>query len=198
MTVSIARNVILGANLAGIILIWPGAETVIERNDIVPGPGDIANRSWGNGIHLLGAWDQMQDTPVIVRDNDISVEGPESHGVFAFGDQVFNFGVQHTIVEGNRIALSAGWAGIGLWGLVSDSRVLHNQIRGDGQFGMLLGAGVAEETDPSVSNEFVGNNISTFVAIVADVLFDTNTLNNVLIGHSGDVTVNERHRPIDR
>src|SRR5258706_16310923 len=35
--VKIARNIIRGANLAGIILIWPGAETLIEENVIVPG-----------------------------------------------------------------------------------------------------------------------------------------------------------------
>ena len=186
-TVSIARNIIRGANLAGIILIWPGADTVIEDNIIVPGPGDITNRSWGNGIHLLGAWNRVQETPVVIRNNDINVEGPEAHGVFAFGDQVYNYGVQHTVVEGNRIAVHGGWAGIGLWGLVSNSDVRHNQLRGDAQYALLLGAGFFDASDQAVSNQFVGNNISTFDASVADVFFDTNTVDNVLRGHSGDV-----------
>jgi hypothetical protein len=185
--VRIARNIIRGANLAGIILIWPGAETLIEYNFIVPGPGDIEPRFYGNAIHLLGAWSRVQNTPVIIQNNEIRVEGPEAHGIFAFGDEVNNYKVQHAVIEKNRITITNGRTGIGLWGEVWKSQVRDNRIRGDAEYAMLLGAGFLDPTEPSMSNVFVGNNIATFDASIADVFFDTNTVNNWLKGHSGTV-----------
>ena len=183
----VARNVIRGANFAGIILILPGAETVIEENTIVTGPGDIQPRFSGNGIHLLGAWDRVQDAPVRIRKNELRVEGPEAVGVHAFGDEVYNYKVQNLSVEKNHITVTNGLAGIGLWGEVVGAEVRNNQLRGDAQYAMLLGAGFFDPTEQSVGNELVGNNIAKFAASVADVFFDTNTLNNVLKGHSGTV-----------
>jgi hypothetical protein len=185
--VRIARNLIRGANLAGIILIWPGAETLIEDNSIMPGSGDIEPRFYGNAIHLLGAWNRVQHTPVVIQNNELRVEGPEAHGVFAFGDEVFNYKVQHTVIEENRITVTNGRTGIGLWGEVWKSKVSNNRIRGDAEYAMLLGAGFFDATEPSMSNVFVGNNLATFDASIADVLFDTNTINNVLKGHNGTV-----------
>jgi hypothetical protein len=185
--VRIARNIIRGANLAGIILIWPGAEALIEDNFIVPGPGDVEPRFYGNAIHLLGAWSRVQNTPVIIRNNEMRVEGPEAHGIFAFGDEVSNYKVQNTVIEKNRISITNGRTGIGLWGEVWNSDIRNNRLRGDAEYAMLLGAGFFDPTEPSVSNVFVGNNIATFDASVADVFFDTNTVNNVLKGHSGTV-----------
>ena len=183
---TVARNVIRGANLAGVILIWPGAETVIEDNTIEPGPADVAD-DWGNGIHLLGAWERVQNAPITMRDNDIAVEGQNAHGIWAFGDTVFNYGVQHTALDGNRIAVRGGSAAIGFYGLVSDSRALHNQVRGDSQFALTLGQGYFDPSDQAVRNLFVGNNIATFDASIADVLFDEHTIGNDLMGHSGTV-----------
>ena len=185
--VRIARNIIRGANFAGIILIWPGAETLIEDNTIVTGPGDIEPRFSGNAIHLLGSWNRVQNTPVIIRDNEMRVEGPEAHGISAFGDEVVNYKVQNTVIENNRITLTNGLTGIGLWGAVLNSDVKHNRLRGDAQYAMLLGAGFFDPTETSESNKFAGNNLATFDASVADVFFDTNTVNNVLRGHSGSV-----------
>lgn len=183
----IARNLIRGANLAGIILIWPGAETLIEDNIIVTGPGDIEPRFHGNAIHLLGAWNRVQNTPVIIRNNDMRVEGPEAQGIFAFGDEVQNYKVQNTIIEKNLITVTNGLTGIGLWGEVWNSHIRNNRLRGDAEYAMVLGAGFFDPTEPSMSNMFVGNNIATFDSSVADVFFDTNTVNNVLKGHSGTV-----------
>ena len=183
----VARNVIRGANFAGIILILPGAETVIEENTIVTGPGDIQPRFSGNGIHLLGAWDRVQDAPIRIRKNELSVEGPEAVGVHAFGDEVYNYKVQNLSVEKNDITVSNGLSGIGLWGEVVGAEVRNNRLRGDAQYGMLLGAGFFDPTEQSVGNALVGNNIATFDASVADVFFDTNTLDNVLKGHGGTV-----------
>jgi hypothetical protein len=185
--VKIARNLIRGANLAGIILIWPGAETLIEDNTIVTGPGDIEPRFHGNAIHLLGAWNRVQNTPVIIRNNDMRVEGPEAQGIFAFGDEVQNYKVQNTVIEKNLITVTNGLTGIGMWGEVWNSHIRNNRLRGDATYAMLLGAGFFDPTEPSMSNLFVGNNIATFDSSVADVFFDTNTVNNVLKGHSGTV-----------
>lgn len=118
----VARNVIRGANFAGIIVIKPGAETVIEENTIVTGPGDVEPRYGGNGIHLLGAWKKVQDAPVIIRRNEMTVEGAEAEGVHAFGDEVLNNKVQNLPVEKNNITVSDGLAGIGLWGKSSARR----------------------------------------------------------------------------
>lgn len=181
----VARNVIRGANFAGIMLILPGAETVIEENTIVTGPGDTTPRYSGNGIHLLGAWKRVQDAPVIFRKNELRVEGPEAKGIYALGDEVVNKKVQNLSIEENEITVTNGLAGIGLWGEVVGARVRNNRLRGDAQYAMLLG--LYKPTEQSVGNEFVGNNIATFDASVADVLFDTNTLDNVLKGHSGTV-----------
>lgn len=183
----VARNVITGANFAGIILIIPGAETVIEENTIVTGPGDIEPRFSGNGIHLLGAWDRVQDAPVRIRKNELHVEGPEAVGIHAFGDEVYNYKVQNLSVEKNEITVDGGLAGIGLWGEVVGAEVRNNRIRGDGQYALLLGAGFFDPTEQSVGNKFIGNNIATFDASVADVFFDANTVDNVLKGHSGTV-----------
>lgn len=183
----VARNIIRGVNFAGIILILPGAETVIEENTIVPGPGDITPRYGGNAIHLLGAWKRVQDAPVLIRNNVLSVEGPEAEGIHAFGDEVYNKKVQNLSVEKNEITVTDGLAGIGLWGEVVGAEVRNNRIRGGAQYAMLLGAGFFDPTEQSVGNKFTGNNISTFDASVADVFFDTNTLDNVLKGHGGTV-----------
>jgi hypothetical protein len=146
----VARNVIRGANFAGIILIVPGAETVIEDNTIVTGPSDIQPRFGGNGIHLLGAWDRVQDAPVIMRKNEIRVEGPEAEGIHAFGDEVYNYPVQNLSVEKNHITVADGLAGIGLWGEVLGGDVSNNRLRGDAQYAMLLGAGFFDPTEQSV------------------------------------------------
>ena len=183
----VARNVIRGANFAGIILIVPGAETVIEDNTIVTGPGDIQPRFGGNGIHLLGAWDRVQDAPVIMRKNEIRVEGPEAEGIHAFGDEVYNYPVQNLSVEKNHITVADGLAGIGLWGEVLGGDVSNNRLRGDAQYAMLLGAGFFDPTEQSVGNTLVGNHIAAFDASVADVFFDANTFDNVLKGHGGTV-----------
>lgn len=181
----VARNLIRGANFAGIMLILPGAETVIEENTIVTGPGDITPRYSGNGIHLLGAWARVQGAPVIFRKNVINVEGPEAKGIYALGDEVNNKKVQNLSVEENHINVTNGLVGIGLWGEVVGARVRNNRLRGDAQYSMLLG--LYKPAEQSVGNEFVGNNIATFDASVADVFFDANTVNNVLKGHSGTV-----------
>ena len=183
----VARNVIRGANFAGIILILPGAESVIEGNIIVAGPGDITPRYSGNGIHLLGAWRRVQDAPVIFRKNELRVEGPEAKGIYALGDEAVNKKVQNLSVEENEITVSDGLAGIGLWGEVIGARVRNNRLRGDARYAMLLGVGVYDPTEQSAGNEFTGNNVATFDASVADVFFDTNTVDNVLKGHSGSV-----------
>lgn len=185
--VRIARNVIRGANLAGILLYLPGDESVIEDNSIVPGPGDIDPRFFGDGIHLLGgALDRDQQAPLIVRDNEIRVEGPEAFGIFAFGDDAFNGPIRNTIIGGNRITLAGGFAGIGLLGNASACDVLHNKIGGDGDFSLLLGEVPGDDVfEQPHSNLLVGNNIAQFDARVADVLFDFNTFNNELKGYSG-------------
>lgn len=181
----VARNVIRGANFAGIILILPGAETVIEENTVETGPGDITPRYAGNGIHLLGAWAGAQEAPIIIRKNDLRVEGPEAKGIYALGDEVRNKKVQNLSVEENEITMSNGLAGIGLWGEVVGARVRNNRLRGDARYAMLLG--LYNPTEQSVGNEFVGNNVATFDAGVADVFFDAHTVDNVLKGHSGAV-----------
>ncbi|HEX8290936.1 MAG TPA: right-handed parallel beta-helix repeat-containing protein [Pyrinomonadaceae bacterium] len=183
----VARNVIRGANFAGIILILPGAETVIEENTIVTGPGDVTPRYGGNGIHLLGAWRRVQDAPITFRKNEVSVEGPEAEGIRAFGDEVHNKKVQNLSIEENEINVTGGLVGIALWGEVIGARVRNNRLRGDARYGMLLGAGFYDPTEQSAGNQLTGNNIATFDASVADVFFDTNTVDNVLKGHGGSV-----------
>jgi hypothetical protein len=124
---------------------------------------------------------------VLIRNNVLSVEGPEAEGIHAFGDEVYNKKVQNLSVEKNEITVTDGLAGIGLWGEVVGAEVRNNRIRGGAQYAMLLGAGFFDPTEQSVGNKFTGNNISTFDASVADVFFDTNTLDNVLKGHGGTV-----------
>jgi hypothetical protein len=188
--VTVANNTIRGATLAGVFVALHGNEVVIEGNRIEPGSADPVDPNWANGVHTLGTF---FGGSVIVRDNDISVAGPVAHGVFSFGDDTFNGPVRESVIEGNRITTTAGWAGIGLYSLASSNRVRGNRLVGTADHGLVLGdinLIFGEEVFPPVDaagNAFVANQVARLHTEIADVYFDHNTVDNALAGYSGNV-----------
>jgi hypothetical protein len=176
----IANNRIRGANLAGIWSALNRAPLVIEGNTIDAGPGD-AYRTWGNAIMVLGTF---SGGPVTVLNNDISVQSGDAHGILMFGDEEFNGPLDGAVIQGNRIEVRDGWAGIGLHGSIWNAQVRQNRIRGDAIMGLTV-SDLFEQGDEAVRNVFIGNSLGQFRAAGVDVFFDAHTRDHALAGHSG-------------
>ncbi len=121
-----------------------------------------------------------------VSRNTVFCENPIADGILAVGGD-FSEGTVGAVIEKNRVTMHNSLAGgISLNGLVTRSLVGENWIDGDGAFALLTAQGFIPG-NLATSNRFQGNNISHFSSSVADVLFDTNTQDNVFLGHCTSV-----------
>jgi hypothetical protein len=90
------------------------------------------------------------------------------------------------VIEKNNVTMHNSLSGgVSLYGLVTGALVRENKIEGDGAFALLV-FGFDSETLAS-SNRLQGNNISHFTPSVADVFFNTNTQDNILLGDCSSV-----------
>src|SRR5262249_46852745 len=80
-----------------------------------------------------------------------------------------------------------GFAGIELAGSVVGARVIQNKVGGAARYALAVDALANLPAEQGVGNFLQGNNISLVHAQVADVFFDVNTVDNVLVGNSGTV-----------
>jgi hypothetical protein len=160
------------------------ASVRITENELRPGP---APNAFGVGIEVNG------EGAYYVADNDILVESPFGLGVYALGAPEFGIApMRAPVIERNRVTVRpvadgrpVFSDGIDLVGTVSDAYVGQNSVAGTG-FSALGSYDVSDSSDLGF-NTFVGNRIASFHELVADVLLDTATHDNVLMGDSGTV-----------
>ncbi len=156
----------------GILAIRSRGSVLIDNNSLGP---DMA----GAGIFIAGDHTAAYQ----VSRNTVICESPFADGIAVTGGD-FSEGTISPVIEKNHITIhnSQFTSGISLYGLVGNGLVGENKIDGYGAVAMILTQGSLPENLVS-SNRLQGNNISLFTASLADVLFDTNTRDNVLVGH---------------
>ncbi len=156
----------------GIVVIRSLGSVSIDHNSLGP---DMA----GAGIFIAGDHTAAYQ----VSSNTVICESPFADGIAVTGGD-FSEGTINPVIEKNHITMhnSEFTGGINLYGLVSNGFVGENKIDGFGAVAMILNQG-ADPGNLVSSTRLQGNNISRFNASLADVLFDTNTQDNVLVGH---------------
>lgn len=183
---SVARNTIRDTPTAGILLLDNAGAAVVEDNYVEPGPLRYPDAvAYGAGIQIntpqLGA-------VAYVRHNQVVCANPQAVGIIlASVSEVTPVPYQNSVIEQNDVTMHGNLAfgGIALFDAVDNNFVGQNRILGDGPFALQVSTEVAG--DNAVSNTFAGNNISGFQSTIADVFFDINSMNNVLVGNSGSV-----------
>ena len=161
----------------------PATVSIVD-NHLRPGPAPDA---FGIGIEINGEGNYY------VARNDILVESPFGLGVYALGAPEFGIAPMIApVIEKNdvtvhpRTDLGPVYAdGIDLVGTVFRAYVGQNAVRGSG-FSALGLYNVVGGGDLGF-NTFVGNQIATFVPIVAHVFLDTASHDTVFKGFSGEV-----------
>jgi hypothetical protein len=113
-------------------------------------------------------------------------ENPGADGILLVGDPANP--VNNSLIEGNNLTMhDSFFAGISLYGDVSDSLVRANKITGNGAFALQVAKFISTEGGFALSNTFVGNDIAQFEADIADVFLDVTSANTIITGHSGTV-----------
>jgi hypothetical protein len=165
-----------------------GAPAVVTISDNVLRPGSAPN-GFGVGIEING------EGAYYVARNDIVVESPFGIGVYAVGAPDFGIApMVAPVIEKNHVVMRPTADGrpvfsdgIDLVGVVSRAYVGQNSIEGT-SFSALGFYDLAPEITSDLGfNTYVGNNIATYDALVADVFLDTAAHDNVLKGLSGTV-----------
>ena len=154
---------------------------------------DLYGLDFITGIDACGwCWDDaFETTSYIIRENDITVGGHFSTGVqWTFGiwmDGVMN---ESVIAENKINMLSDGFVGIELWD-VSNTKVLDNKIKGESQYGIVLGdpeLGIGFENSGNTVKE---NKMDSFNAYVVDYYLSEGVTNNTLYVKKHDSVLNE-------
>lgn len=174
------RNVIRGVDTAGILVGNHTGHVSVTDNDIAPGPARYdTDYGHGSGIIVGNAYGGSS----YVRDNTVDCVNPWALGVFVAASSTLFGDIQDAaVIEQNRVMVQGPSAGgIALMGSVSNTLIRNNKVMGSGQFA-LGGLVWITPADVVAHNRFSGNNISHFEALDADVLFDVNTLENVVEG----------------
>ena len=159
----------------GIVAIRSQSSVLIDNNTLGP---DMA----GAGIFISGDHNAAYQ----VSRNTVICESPFADGIDVTGGD-FSEGTISPVIEKNHVTMhNSQFGGIVFYGLVSNGLVGENKIDGDGAVALVLAEGFVPGNLVS-SNRLQGNNISLFTASLADVLFDTNTRDNVLVGHCDSI-----------
>ena len=176
----IVGNTISDVETSGITVIRSGSSTTIERNVIVPGPGNgTALLSYGLGLTFSGPH-------YSVRHNIIICENPLGEGIYVIGGG-FADRTSGAVIESNKVSMNGSdYDGMALYGLVDHTLVTGNTISGDAAFAFVDAEG-PDPTDISDFNTFRGNNLSHFSSSIADVFFSSNTANNSYSGRCRSV-----------
>jgi len=180
----ITGNVILDTRDTAILVQVASQPVWIEDNLIVPGdePYDPAFFSPGNGI-LAG----QGSAPLYIRRNTILCGNPWADGIALNGHRAFpNRAPGSSVVEHNDVTMHRSmFGGLTIYGQVDPSLVANNRLHGDGAFALLVTTFLGSEDGRG--HVFQGNNLTGFASSVADVFFDANTRENVLVGNPGTV-----------
>jgi hypothetical protein len=163
-----------------------GEPATVNITDNVLRPG-LAPGAFGMGIEVNG-----EGSYYIAR-NDITIESTQGLGIYALGAPRFGIAPMIApVIEKNRVTVQPApdtrpvfADGIDLVGVVSRAYVGQNSIDGTAFSALgLYDAGVGSDLG---FNTYVGNQIATFRALVADVFLDTATHDTVIKGESGVV-----------
>jgi len=187
----VARNVIRGANTAGILVGLNTNKVFIEDNDVEPGPGDgDPNVSIGNGIWVSQPWGGA----LVIRRNRVRCANPFADGILFFGfaeSPIIGLPapVDNPIVAWNHITMkNSGYGGISLYGEVNNASVDSNLVDGDGAYALQVGQLYLDDlVDLARNNTFIGNSIAPFRAATADVFLDINSVSTAVVGYNGKV-----------
>ena len=172
----------IGSSLeGGIFLINSSGHVTIAHNTIAPGPGDLNSLfSIGNGIYLLDF--DGRGAAYVVTDNKLDIENPYADGIILDGSG----SISGAVVNGNEIDMHGTYYGaVSMFQNVSNSLIANNRIRGSASFGLDILQ--YEDGADAGSNTFVGNNLATFSASVADLFLDGSTHDTVFVGRGGTV-----------
>ncbi len=200
----ISGNEVWNVNRIGIFTTWNQKPIVVEKNLIVPGPGNTPSNVGNNvGIGIITQFPIGDEGVVRVEKNRIICENPNAVGIGAYGGKFFffdpsgiNMFMHDSIFSKNRITmLDTVFAGIeiyavdgpGFFGNVIDK----NTIDGTGAFGIFVGGeftGAPNALDPRVSdNLFEKNRLRRFIADRWDVVLDPYTEENFYLGKNETV-----------
>jgi hypothetical protein len=175
--VSVIGNRITGAHRQGMLMYRTGRVSVLG-NLVVPGAGN-PDIEFGNGVVVNSP---LEDR-VLIRDNTVMCANPFADGIILMER---GSAVSGAVIDGNVVVMHGSVSGaISLYGAVGNSRVRSNRIWGDGAYALQVA-----QLDPGAmasSNRFLGNNLSGFTSSVADVFFDVNTGDNLLVGRCASV-----------
>jgi hypothetical protein len=166
----------LGEDGSGMVLIKDNKITTSQVGLPVPTPGTPNGIVAGWFLDQTGGSDPKRNLKHTITNNSIKARGQRSAGIAAFTDGV--------VIEGNAVATEAPGA-ISLFLASGNGFIAHNKIEGTGIHGLM-----AMPWGPlkASNNLFIGNNFTQFKASVADVIFQKEANNNLLLGGSGTVT----------
>ena len=175
----ITGNVITGVDLNGILVGVNTGPVSIDGNVVVPGLGTRPDAA-GNGI-LFG---HTRGGPAYIANNTILCENPNADGIVIVGLGTAPLPEYNAVIEKNDITMRGSlFGGISLYDQASNNLVRANKISGDGSYALQVGTfvppGIAE------GNSFIGNNLSHFVAAIAEVFLDINSHGTIVKGNSG-------------
>jgi hypothetical protein len=178
----ISGNTILNINSpdsesgGGITLVRLRNSTLVTNNLIVTG---ASQTSFVDGIFIGGDIDARYT----VLANRIVNNSPNGDGIdMAGGEALDTLGMANAVVAGNDITTGGpGAFTIAVFDLVTDSLIAGNDIHGNRYFAL----GVTTqgfETQIASLNRFIDNRLDNSTSAFADVFFDANAENNLLIG----------------
>jgi hypothetical protein len=183
--VRISRNAISDVNTEGILVGSNTRPVTIEDNVVVPGPGFDPVSGLGNGIQA----GPDAGGSFFLHGNTVQCENPQADGILLV-ESLFLYGranFPNSVVENNNVNMhNSVFGGISLYGTITNALIKSNRVSGDAAFALDVQAGFAD-IDLAEFNTFLGNNISSFHGTLADVFFDANAIDNVLVGDSGTV-----------
>lgn len=175
----ISGNVVTDVDLVGILVGGNTSPVSIDSNVVTPGPGTFPD-SLGNGIEF----GHTRGGPAYIANNTVICENPNADGILIVGLGTVQRPENDAVIEKNDITMRGSLhGGISLYDQASNNLVRANKISGYGAYALQVGTfvppGIAE------GNSFIGNNISHFVAAVAEVFLDINSHGTIVKGNSG-------------
>ena len=169
-----------GKDGSGMTLIKDNKIVTATKGIPVPSPSTPNGVVAGWFLDLSGATDPARKTKTVVTSNHIEVRGATSFGITVIADG--------GIINSNHIVMGGGPKANGILQLTSNSLISNNTIEGSGLCAALT---MPFKSLKACGNTFVGNDLSLFKALEANVLLQST--DNILIGKCGKV-VDKGHR----
>jgi hypothetical protein len=200
----ISKNEIRNVNRAGIGTIWNQKPIVIEKNLIIPGPGNTPSNVGNDiGIGILTNFPIGNEGLIHVERNRIVCENPNASGIYVAGGRALFFDpqgtdmfVQNSTFSENHITMvNTIFGGIEIYAVDGPgffgNVIAKNLIDGSGGFAIFAGGfptGVPNALEPKVySNLFKKNRLDAFITDDWHVILDPYTETNFYFGENETV-----------